>query len=104
MYYKENINQEYVLWGSITQHLQNQLLSTRRQKLLPDSGTRLLTKMRAALHFAGFQTHSFTARVARNLPQSNDGQSQHLCPAASCILSIRHTEYEKVAYFKKLIF
>lgn len=43
--------------------------------------------MRAELHFAGFQTHPFVARVARNWPQSNDGQSQHLCPAASCIIN-----------------
>lgn len=56
------------------------------------------------MYVTGFQTHPFIARLARNWPQSNDGQSQHLCPAASCIISIRHTEYEKVAYLKKLIY
>lgn len=43
--------------------------------------------MRAELHCAGFQIHAFITRVARNWPQSNDGQSQHFCPAASHIIN-----------------
>lgn len=88
MHYKQSINQEYVLWGSIiTSIYKTSFYLLEDKKLLPDSGTCLLTEMRAELHFAGFQIFAFIARVARNWPQSNDGQSQHFCPAASHIIN-----------------
>jgi len=68
MYYKQNINQDYVLWGAVTTSVYKPALSAKGCKLLPNPGICLLTKMGAALHFSGFQTHFFTARVARNLP------------------------------------
>lgn len=84
MHYKQSINHEYVLWGSIITSIY------KTSSYLLEDKNFFQIQAHACSQKSGqncIQSHPFIARVARNLPQSNDGQSQHLCPAASCIIN-----------------